>query len=59
MHVDVNLDVVLASVVLGRVLDQDGLPIALEEGGKEGGREGRREGGCECGLCRGSTWPCA
>jgi len=39
VHVDVNLDVVLPSVVLGGVLDQDGLPVALKEEGREGGRE--------------------
>jgi len=42
VHVDVNLDVVLPSVVLGGVLDQDGLPVALKEGGRKEGREGGR-----------------
>ena len=31
------MSVVSAAVVLGRVLDQDGLAITLEKGGREGG----------------------
>jgi len=40
VHVDVNLDVILAPVVIGRVLHQDGLAVALEERREEGGDEG-------------------
>ena len=40
VHVNVDLDVILASVVLSRVLDQDGLAVALEEGRREGGVKG-------------------
>jgi len=52
VHVDVDLDVVAASVVLGGVLKEYGLSVALRggikkregrEGGQGGGRNGRRE----------------
>jgi hypothetical protein len=54
VHVDVDLDVVAASVVFGGVLEEDGLPVALRgsiekregrKGGREEGGGGGREGG--------------